>query len=134
MLDTNILISSLMSREGLPAYIVKLWLQKRYDLVTSTWQLNEVRRVSRYDTVKTFVNRVEVGALINALQIKALVLDNLPSVDYSPDPDDNAILATALAGGAQYLVSGDKSDVLVLDKVDGTHILSARDFVNLIDS
>ncbi|MEM7738459.1 MAG: putative toxin-antitoxin system toxin component, PIN family [Deinococcota bacterium] len=133
VLDTNIFISALISPGGYAARALDLWLIKRYDMVTSQYQLNELRRVSRYARFKNRIRPTEMGTLINILQVKALVLDNLPYVDYSPDPDDNAILATALAGGAQYLVSGDKSDVLVLGKVDGTRILSARDFVNLLD-
>jgi putative PIN family toxin of toxin-antitoxin system len=39
-------------------------------------------------------------------------------VSYSPDPDDNIILATAIAGNADYLVSGDKSDLLKLGVIE----------------
>lgn len=43
---------------------------------------------------------------------------SLPIVSYSPDPDDNIILATAIAGNADYLVSGDKSDLLKLGVIE----------------
>ena len=59
-----------------------------------------------------------------------MVLKKLPSVDYSPDPDDNAIIATALESGAKFLVSGDKSDLLALKKVKSIPILTARRAVN----
>lgn len=65
----------------------------------------------------------EVGALVNALRSKALVVEDLPKIDTSPDPDDNPILATAIAGEAQYLVSRDKRDVLDLQVVAGVRIL-----------
>lgn len=61
----------------------------------------------------------------------ALVLDDLPEVDYPPDPKDNPILATAIAGQAQYIVSGDKRDMLELTHVEGIPIVTARDFVSL---
>ena len=40
----------------------------------------------------------------------------LPKVELSPDPDDNPLLATAIAGMADFLVTGDKRDVLSLGK------------------
>lgn len=131
VLDTNLLISALMSHEGLPIQTLELWTNKRYDLVTSTWQIEELRRVSRYDRVKAYVNRAEVGALINSLQKKALVLSDVPEVNFSPDPDDNPILAVGIAGRVHYIVSGDKRDLLALRKVESIPIVTAREFVEM---
>lgn len=129
VLDTNIYISTLISREGVAAQSLSLWIAKQFDLVTSHEQIEELRRVSRYDRVATLINRAEVGSLVNALRAKALVVGDLPEVDASPDPDDNVILATALAGEAQYLVTGDKADLLSLEKVQGVRIITVRSFV-----
>ncbi len=60
------------------------------------------------------------------------MLRELPKVDYSPDPDDNPIIAVALTGDAQYIVSGDKGDLLALARVEGVSIVTARDFINLL--
>jgi uncharacterized protein len=129
VLDTNIFISALMSREGLPAQSLRLWTEKRYDLVTSSWQIEELRRVSNYDTVKPSLTPYEVGTLVNALRQKAFVLDDVPEVHYSPDPDDNPIVAAAIAGQVQYVVSGDKSHLLSLHTVKGIPIITVREFV-----
>ena len=131
VLDTNILVSALMTPRGLPFQAVRLWQEKRYDLVTSTWQIEELRDVSRRDQVRQRLNTSYAGTLINALWSKAFVLDKLPSVDYSPDPDDNPIIAAAIAGDAQYIVSGDKGDLLALVRVEGVSIVSVRTFVGL---
>ena len=50
-------------------------------------------------------------------------------IDVSVDPDDNPLLATAVAGEADYLVSGDKSGVLALKRIRNTRILTARQFL-----
>jgi predicted nucleic acid-binding protein len=52
-------------------------------------------------------------------------------VHYSPDPKDNPILSTGIEGQVQYIVSGDKRDMLKLEKVKGIPILSVREFVGL---
>ena len=63
-----------------------------------------------------------------------IVVEDLPSIDLSPDPDDNFIIATAVAGEAQYIVSGDKSDLQALKKVQGIRILTVREFVKGLGS
>ena len=40
----------------------------------------------------------------------------------SPDTKDDAILATAVAGNPELIVSGDKRDILALRKVEGIPI------------
>ena len=47
-----------------------------------------------------------------------MVMTELPEVDISPDSKDNPILATAVAGGADLVVSGDKGDMLALGYVE----------------
>jgi uncharacterized protein len=43
------------------------------------------------------------------------------------------MIATALVGEAQYLVSGDKRDLLGLGAVAGVRILTIREFVGLFE-
>jgi len=44
------------------------------------------------------------------------------------DPDDDVVLATALAGGAEAIVTGD-ADLLTLGRYSGIEIISPREFV-----
>ena len=106
-------------------------IDKRFDLVTSEYQIQELRGVSRYPQVAPRVVSHQVGAIVNRLRKYATVLDELPEVDYSPDPKDNPILATGIAGEVQYIVSGDKKDMLDLAIVRGISIVTARAFVGL---
>ena len=131
VLDTNILTSAFISDKGAPFAALELWFGGRYELVTSTWQIEEFRRTSRYERVQTKTNTALVGRFVNLLRKYAVVVDGLPHVDISPDPDDNFIIAAALAGEAQYIVSGDKGDLLSLEKVAGIPIITAREFVKL---
>ena len=47
----------------------------------------------------------------------ATVLIELPEVDLSRDPQDNPVLAMAIAGKADYLVTGDRWGLLSLKRV-----------------
>ena len=57
------------------------------------------------------------------------MVDKLPVVDALPDPDDNYLLALAAAGGADFLVTGDKRDLLGIAVYEGTKIVTVRDYL-----
>ncbi len=67
--------------------------------------------------------------MINGLRYQALVLTDLPVLDISPDPDDDPVLAMAVAGEADFLVSGDKRDLLALKTIAKTRIVTARNLL-----
>lgn len=67
--------------------------------------------------------------MVGGLRLGALVLAEVPEVDVAPDPDDNPLIATALAGEADYLVTRDKS-ILGLERLENARILTARSFLD----
>ena len=129
VLDTGILIAALITTDTPPALIYQSWRKKRFELITSIWQLDEFRRVSRYPKLRRFLKPAEAGNMVNGLLRQATVLEDLPTVELSPDPNDNPVLAMAEAAKAQYLVTGDKADLLALGTIGTTRIVTARQFV-----
>ena len=61
------------------------------------------------------------------------MVDPLPRVARSPDPEDDFLLAAVEAGKADFLVTGDKSGLLALRRHAGARIISARDFVTFFE-
>ena len=110
ILDTNVLLAALMSSGSPPDAIYRAWDAGRFDLVTATAQLDELRRVSRYPKIKSILPAHRVGTMVNNMQ-RAIVLDALPDLPggiEASDPNDAFLLAMALAGDAHYLVTGDR--------------------------
>ncbi|MBK8097744.1 MAG: putative toxin-antitoxin system toxin component, PIN family [Planctomycetes bacterium] len=126
VLDTNVLVSGLLSAKGPPGQLVAAWLEHRFELVTSADQIDELRRVLAYPKLSRYLDPAEARDFVENLEVLAIVAASLPDVTASPDPDDNMILATAMAGGAEAVVSGDKADLLALHEVAGVQIWSAR--------
>ena len=91
-----------------------------------------VSRASRYERLQRYLTPSQAGTLLKGLKREATVLADLPTIDRSPDPDDNPVLAMAIASEADFLVSGDKRDLLALGSVGGTRILSARQFLDML--
>lgn len=131
ILDTNVLLGALISPHGPPDTIYRAWRAAKFDLVTSTAQLDELRRVSRYPKLKTILPAHRIGTMVNNMQ-RAVVLGVLPplpeGVDVS-DPNDAFLLAMALTGEADYLVTGDgRAGLLQLGNLGRTRIVTPTVF------
>ena len=132
VLDTSILIAALITADTPPDQVYQAWRKKRFTLTTSLWQLEEFRRASRYEKVRKFLKPTEAGNLVNGLKRHATVLKQLPDVDLSRDPQDNPVLAMAIAGKADYIVTGDRRGLLALKRVGATRIVTAAEFLKIL--
>ncbi len=129
VIDTNVLISALLVGSSLPAHLITLWREGRFDLLTSVTQLDELMRVTRYPRIRERLAPALAGRLINELRDIAVMVENLPQVTVCADPYDNYLLAMAAAGAADFIVSGDKRDLLSLGLYEGVKIVAIREFL-----
>jgi hypothetical protein len=97
--------------------------------LTSAEQLDELNRVTRYPKIRSRIVPALAGRLINELRDIAVLVEDLPTVTVCPDADDNYLLATASAGAADFLVTGDKRDLLGIGRYQGTRIITVRGFL-----
>ena len=132
ILDTNVLLSALIRVDSKPYKLVRAWLDGRFGLVSGEAQLEELRRVSRYEQVRRYFVLREIGWLINRSRERAFLVKRLPKVDVADDPGDNYLLAMAVAGEAEYLVTGDKSDLLALKRHRGTQLVTVQEMVSML--
>ena len=126
LLDTNIIVAGLISPKGPSAALMRGWLEGRFELVTAQEQLDELARVFTYRHLARLIDPAQARDFLNNVGVLAVVVTSLPNLAVSPDPDDNVILAIAVAGEADIVVSGDKADLLSLGQVEGIPIVSPR--------
>jgi putative PIN family toxin of toxin-antitoxin system len=132
ILDTNIIVSGLISEHGAPAQLLNSWTDRAFSLVTSTTQITEFESVIHRPCVRPLITPAHASRFIDDLQRFATVLDRLPVVDRSRDPHDNSLLAMAEAGAADYLVTGDKREVLALERHGNTTIITAKEMLPIL--
>jgi hypothetical protein len=114
IIDTNVLLSALIQRNGVPALVLRAWLEDRFTLLTHETQIAEFRDTSRRDHLRARIARSEAGKLINQIRKAAYVIDRLPNVQRSANPKDDFLLALCEVGMADFLVTADKAGLLVL--------------------
>ncbi len=133
VLDTNVLLSALFSRQSIAAKVVNAWRRGAFDLTTCELQLQEIREVTRRPNIHALIRPALAGELVNQLQSMAKWIGTLPPVSRSPDPFDNFLLSLAQADKADkadVLVSGDKRGVLALKSHGACQIITLRQFVD----
>jgi uncharacterized protein len=111
-LDTNVLVSALTAR-GLSADLVRAILTD-HELLTGEVNLVELRRVlgRRFRASAAQLQAVEAWLRQETVVPKPAKPSALPI----RDPDDGWVLASAVAGGADLLVTGDKDLLSVADQ------------------
>jgi putative PIN family toxin of toxin-antitoxin system len=132
VLDTNILVSGLISSAGYPAAIYDAWEDGKFVLLSCSEHLAELRATLRKPRIADLIKPYKSGRLVNQIKRLAEDIGPLPRVSRSPDPSDDFLLALSEAGKADYLVTGDKSGLLSLRRHKSTKIVSASDFAALL--
>lgn len=127
ILDPNVIISALLSRDGTPARVLRAWLEGRFDLVVSPLLFEELKRALAYPKLADRIEADEATALIDWLRREGILVDDPaePPTSRSQDPDDDYLLALAEAERA-VLVSGDRHLLALTDELP---VLTAREFL-----
>ena len=122
-LDSNVLVSALATR-GLAADVLRVVLAE-HELLVPTVVLQEVERVLRD---KFAVPPGTIAIAKQVLDSQTIVARPDVPLDVSiRDPDDTWVLASAVAGGAELLITGD-ADLLAVAKQSPIPVLSPRAF------
>ncbi len=134
VLDTNVIVSGILTEKGAPAKILKAWFEDRFHLVTSGTILEELRRILRYPKISRRHGWSDAQVLefvedVTGLAI--LVPGELRLAVVSEDPSDDRYLECAVEGEAGDVVSGDRH-LVRLAQYEGVEILSPRAFLNVL--
>jgi putative PIN family toxin of toxin-antitoxin system len=134
VLDSNVVVSSFIVPVGAPARIMAAWRAERLALLISEPVLAEYERALNYPRVRRRhgLTPRQVAREVAAIRAAATVVSpgSVPRV-VPADPDDDQILACALTGGADFIVSGDRH-LLDLRDYRGIRILPPAAFVALL--
>ena len=128
VVDTNVLVSSLLSPFGPPNAIRQLVaagaVQVCYD-VRILREYQEVLARPRFS-----FSEGDVKDLLTQIEADGILVMTGPPTRYLPDPDDEPFLAVALAGRARCLVTGNLRD-FPAERRQGVRVVSPRQFLDV---
>ncbi len=129
VLDTNVLVSALISTSGNPALLLDRAGEK-YTLFISKDILIEFKDVISRD--KFGFTDDEINTIIEAIISFSETANPEIKLDViRSDPDDNKILECAVACGASHIVSGDRH-LLGLKEYCGINIITPKAALDLL--
>ena len=136
IIDTNLFVSASILHRGAPYELLGTWERNAFALLTSRDQRREVRStLSRPKFVRYGVSSVQVTSLLKRMAAQSTLVTPLSVLPlHVRDVKDEPILAAALGGSADYLVTGD-DDLLVLDgdpRLGNLRIVTARAFLDVL--
>ena len=136
VVDTNVVISGTIQKSGHPCRIMNAWREGFFVPVTSEALIEETERVLHYPRIrkKYRLTEQQIRRVLDNLRRYALVTpDKVKIHAIKEDPDDNQVLAAAVEGEADCMVSGDPH-LLHHRSHRGIEIVSPRQFVKMLGS
>jgi len=124
--DTNVLVATLSRRESILTF--KKLLQDEVVHISSPFILAEVEAVL---VEKIKVTRQKAKAAVRLLERQSVIVHPKKIEKICRDPFDDYVLAAAVSGKVDYLVTADK-DLLVLERHKNITIMAPNDFMVIV--
>lgn len=131
VLDTNIWVSAWLWR-GIPGNFIRLARKQDIIICISEPLLTELENTLSYQKLQNKILTISLTKeqlLIGTREISSVYPITALNVPQLRDPDDNIILATAIASNAEAIITGDQ-DLLTLVKYQNIPIMTANTFLN----
>jgi uncharacterized protein len=128
VIDTNVLISAFFWT-GKPKQLLNHVRRERITFVTSNQLLNELREILIRQDKPFHLPDNEADQVVEALRGSADVVESHSQVTVCHDEMDNRVIACAIDGKAEYIITGDLH-LLGLTSYKSVKIMTVSDFLN----
>lgn len=137
VLDTNVFVSNLLSRQGLPAQVLHAWRAGGYMLVTSPPIIPEIVKVLESPRIskKYLIGHEDIEHLVDLLKTDTMLVPGRAAFKgpVPQDPRDEMFPACAIDAKADCIVSGDRH-LLDLRTYRGIPILPVKELAEKLDT
>lgn len=134
-IDTSILAPSIRRAhepEQTLAPILRAWRAGLFDLVLSEYILNELQRTLTKPYFSRYLMPADQAAGLRLFRRSATIVPITVVVEgVATHPEDDLVLATAVSGQVDYLVTLDRQ-LLRLGVYEGVRIVSTREFLAIL--
>jgi putative PIN family toxin of toxin-antitoxin system len=127
VLDTNILLR--MAASGNRSQINQQWRNHHFDLLMSLATFTEFRIVVARPKIQNYVSSAVSQAFLALLEARAVIVQSDLTAPTCRDQNDTALIATAVGGQADFLVTADPDlldDPILINALAQLHIRVAQ--------
>ncbi len=136
VVDCSVVVTAALTGGKCAELLRRARLRDGFELVWSPAIVAECLRVIEYPKLAAKF-RTDARLLVERAATAAIMVatDVLPALDVvKADPSDNVYLATALAGGARWVVTGNTRHLTPLDGYAGLRIVGPTVFLSELDA
>ena len=128
VLDTNVVVSSPLTDEGLPSAIFDLAMNNKILMVVSAEILAEYEKVLNYPGLKLDSSRI--SGFLSDIRTTSELVTPRRTLTISRDESDNRFYECAEAGNADFLITGNIRHFPMHHKT--TKIVTPREFIQCL--
>ncbi|MBU1753195.1 putative toxin-antitoxin system toxin component, PIN family [bacterium] len=136
VVDTNLFVRAMLKGK-ITAPLLDAWRDNKFILIFSEPTIEEIFEVLYRPRIKKAITDNEIEELRNLIEEKrqmgyALLVDPGQKLQVSKDPDDDMFIECAVEAKADYIITGDKEDLLSLQKYENIEIISVTKFLEIL--
>jgi putative PIN family toxin of toxin-antitoxin system len=132
-LDVNVLASAFPVTTGTPAELIARWANQEFELILSDHIMRGLQRTWQKPYYRLNYSPERAQEAMRILRRTAsFVVPDTSIFNIAPDEEDDLVLATAIAGDVDFLVTGDKP-FRALRQVRDVAIISPREFLDFLE-
>lgn len=127
VIDTNVLVSAALVKQGLPRQAVDL-AGTQGQVLLSSEAAKELSIVLGQEKFNRYLTKEERESFLQKFVHKTTLIEITEQIRQCRDPTDDKFLELAVSGGASSIITGDK-DLLTLHPFRSIQILTPKDFL-----
>lgn len=130
VIDTNVIVSALKSKQGASYRLLSLIGQKKFDIYLSVPIILEYEEISKRLLVTTQLTENDISVIIDYIcQIGIPTQVFYLWRPFLNDPDDDMILELAVAGNCDSIITFNIKDFAKVEDVFGIKIITPKKFL-----
>lgn len=138
LIDTNVLASGIAGYHkgrGAPYDVIRRWRENEYELLTSPHVLDELATTLANEWFSQYLTEPERQAAVKVVRSVGTVVEPNPDLveGVATHWEDDLVLAAAVFGEADYLVTGDRK-LRALRSFARVRIVSVHEFLDVLDA
>ncbi|GHB87737.1 putative toxin-antitoxin system toxin component, PIN family [Persicitalea jodogahamensis] len=130
VIDTNLFVSAAINANSRQRLELALY-NDALSILLDEALLSEFVEVINRPKFRRYISANQIIAFIDLIERRSTFVTTTSTVDASPDPKDNFLLALCMDNQADFLLTGNKRDLLDLKQFGKTKILTLTDFLKL---
>jgi uncharacterized protein len=132
VIDTNDFISAMIGRKHLEK-LSRVLVNNNVEIFGEEKLITEIRNVGYREKFRKYISINDVDLFVETIKLRLTFIETKTEIFDCNDPNDNYLLSLAVDSDSQYLITGDKKDLISMNPYKGINIIKLHEFLEIMD-